>query len=48
LSVVMCNYNHGHYIQEALQAILSQSFWFDLQVIWITLLKVFQSEGVSH
>ena len=26
LSVVMCNYNHGHYIQEALQAILSQSF----------------------
>ena len=25
LSVVMCNYNHGHYIQEALQAILSQS-----------------------
>ncbi|SVB53538.1 uncharacterized protein METZ01_LOCUS206392, partial [marine metagenome] len=26
LSVVMCNYNHSHYIQEALQAILSQSF----------------------
>ena len=26
LSVVMPNYNHGHYIQEALQAILSQSF----------------------
>jgi glycosyltransferase involved in cell wall biosynthesis len=26
LSVVMCNYNHGHYIQEALEAILSQSF----------------------
>ena len=26
LSAVMCNYNHGHYIQEALQAILSQSF----------------------
>ena len=26
LSVVMANYNHGHYIQEALQAILSQSF----------------------
>ena len=25
-----------------------QSFWFDLQVIWITLLKVVQSEGVSH
>ena len=25
LSVVMCNYNHGHYIEEALQAILSQS-----------------------
>jgi len=26
LSVVMCNYKHGHYIQEALQTILSQSF----------------------
>ena len=26
LSVVMCNYNHSHYIEEALQAILSQSF----------------------
>ena len=26
LSVVMCNYNHGHFIQEALQAILNQSF----------------------
>ena len=26
LSVVMCNYNHGHYIQEALEAILNQSF----------------------
>ena len=26
LSVVMSNYNHGHYIQESLQAILSQSF----------------------
>ena len=26
LSVVMANYNHSHYIQEALQAILSQSF----------------------
>ena len=26
LSVVMPNYNHGHYIQEALEAILSQSF----------------------
>ena len=26
LSVVMSNYNHSHYIQEALQAILSQSF----------------------
>jgi glycosyltransferase involved in cell wall biosynthesis len=26
LSVVLSNYNHSHYIQEALQAILSQSF----------------------
>lgn len=26
LSVVMCNFNHGHYIQEALEAILNQSF----------------------
>ena len=34
LSVVMCNYNHGHYIQEALQAILSQSF-LPLEVIVI-------------
>ena len=25
-----------------------QSFWFDLQIIWITLLKVVRSEGVSH
>ena len=25
-----------------------QSFWFDLQIIWMTLLKVIQSEGVSH
>ena len=25
-----------------------QSFWFDLQIIWITLLKVIRSEGVSH
>ncbi len=25
-----------------------QSFWFDLQIIWTTLLKVIQSEGVSH
>jgi O-antigen biosynthesis protein WbqP len=25
-----------------------QSFWFDLKIIWITLLKVLQSEGVSH
>ena len=34
LSVVMSNYNHGHYIQEALQAILSQSF-LPLEVIVI-------------
>ena len=34
LSVVMCNYNHGHYIQESLQAILSQSF-LPLEVIVI-------------
>jgi len=34
LSVVMGNYNHGHYIQEALQAILSQSF-LPLEVIVI-------------
>jgi O-antigen biosynthesis protein WbqP len=25
-----------------------QSFWFDLKIIWITLLKVVRSEGVSH
>ena len=25
-----------------------QSFWFDVQIIWITLLKVVRSEGVSH
>ena len=25
-----------------------QSFWFDIQIIWITLLKVVRSEGVSH
>ena len=25
-----------------------QSFWFDLQIIWITLLKVVRREGVSH
>jgi O-antigen biosynthesis protein WbqP len=25
-----------------------QSFWFDLQILWITLLKVVRSEGVSH
>jgi len=26
LSVIMCNYNHAHYISEALQAILDQTF----------------------
>ena len=25
-----------------------QSFWFDLHIIWITLLKVIRREGVSH
>ena len=25
-----------------------QSFWFDLQILWVTLLKVVRSEGVSH
>ena len=25
-----------------------QSFWFDLQILWITLLKVVRREGVSH
>ena len=25
-----------------------KSFWFDLQIIWMTLLKVIRSEGVSH
>ena len=25
-----------------------QSFWLDLQIIWMTLLKVVKSEGVSH
>ena len=25
-----------------------QSFWFDLQIIWKTFLKVLQSEGISH
>ena len=25
-----------------------QSLWFDLRILWITLLKVFRSEGVSH
>lgn len=25
-----------------------QSFWFDLQIIWTTLLKVIRSEGISH
>jgi glycosyltransferase involved in cell wall biosynthesis len=34
LSVIMGNYNHGHFIQEALQAILSQSF-LPLEVIVI-------------
>ena len=25
-----------------------QSFWFDLKILWVTLLKVIRSEGVSH
>jgi len=25
-----------------------QSFWFDFQIVWLTFLKVIQSEGVSH
>jgi len=25
-----------------------QSFWFDLKIIWLTLLKVLKREGVSH
>ena len=25
-----------------------QSFWFDLKILWITLLKVVRREGVSH
>ena len=25
-----------------------QSLWFDLQIIWMTLLKVIRSEGISH
>lgn len=25
-----------------------QSFWFDLKIIWMTLLKVVRSEGISH
>ncbi len=25
-----------------------RSLWFDLQIIWLTLIKVFRSDGVSH
>jgi O-antigen biosynthesis protein WbqP len=25
-----------------------QSFWFDLRIIWMTLVKVLKSDGVSH
>ena len=31
-----------------LEYLKRQSFWFDLQIIWTTLLKVIRSEGVSH
>jgi O-antigen biosynthesis protein WbqP len=25
-----------------------QGFWFDIKILWITFLKVVQSNGVSH
>ena len=25
-----------------------QSFWFDLKILWMTLLKVIRKDGVSH
>jgi O-antigen biosynthesis protein WbqP len=28
--------------------LLRRSFWFDLQILWLTLLKVLRREGVTH
>ena len=25
-----------------------QSFWFDIQILWMTLVKVLRCDGVSH
>ena len=28
--------------------LLSQSFWFDLRILWMTLLQIIRSAGVTH
>ena len=26
----------------------NQSFWLDIKILWLTMIKVFRREGVSH
>ena len=28
--------------------LLKQSMWFDIKILWMTLLKVLKSDGISH